>query len=70
MRAEQVSIPFANCDLIDLMYLAVIDYYMLKRMMYSMIGSTSSCRGERLQFMGPDSVKVRSRVQTSQSCEV
>ena len=58
VREEQVSTPVANCDLIDLIYLAVIDYYILKRMMYSLIGSTSSYRGERLQFMGPDSVKV------------
>jgi len=69
VRAEQVSFPFANCDLIDLIYFAIIDYYILKRMTCSMIGSTSIYGGERLCFMGPNSVKVQNRVQTSQKCK-
>ena len=35
----------------------------------SMIGSTSIYGGERLCFMGPNSVKVQNRVQTSQKCK-
>lgn len=51
VRAEQVSISFANFDLIDLIYLAGFNYYILKRIMYTLIESTSDYRDERLQFV-------------------
>lgn len=51
VRAEQASVSFANFDLIDLIYLAGFNYYMLERIMYSLIESTSHYRDERLWFM-------------------